>query len=84
MGIPGLDFPGILTIGPTFEINANAVASLDVLLDLSVGVVYNIEKAQFVFPPQEEEGEEKGSFTVGDTRQSFLLFSPSFTDRVWI
>ncbi|RDB15048.1 hypothetical protein Hypma_005455 [Hypsizygus marmoreus] len=29
IGVPGLDFPGVLTIGPTFEVNAQAIATLD-------------------------------------------------------
>ncbi|KAJ7763198.1 hypothetical protein DFH07DRAFT_956572 [Mycena maculata] len=31
VGIPGLDFPGILTIGPTFQIQAQATAILDIV-----------------------------------------------------
>ncbi|KAK0200045.1 hypothetical protein DFS33DRAFT_1267849 [Desarmillaria ectypa] len=67
VGIPGLDFPGILSIGPTFEIDAQAVAKLDVVLDLNVGVVYNISKAQFVFPPNKNDNVKSGSFRIGDT-----------------
>ncbi|KAK0458185.1 uncharacterized protein EV420DRAFT_1682098 [Desarmillaria tabescens] len=67
VGIPGLDFPGILAIGPTFEIDAQAVAKLDVALDLNVGVVYNISKAQFVFPPNKSDNASGGSFDIGDT-----------------
>lgn len=67
VGIPGLDFPGILSIGPTFEIDAQAVAKLDVALDLNVGVVYNISKAQFVFPPNKTDSVGSGSFDIGDT-----------------
>ncbi|KAK0472756.1 hypothetical protein IW261DRAFT_1343360 [Armillaria novae-zelandiae] len=67
VGIPGLDFPGILSIGPTFEIDAQAVAKLDVALDLNVGVVYNISNAQFVFPPNKSDNVGNGSFDIGDT-----------------
>ncbi|KAK0217175.1 hypothetical protein IW262DRAFT_1276049 [Armillaria fumosa] len=67
VGIPGLDFPGILSIGPTFEIDAQAVAKLDVAVDLNVGVVYNISKAQFVFPPNTSDNVGNGSFDISDT-----------------
>ncbi|KAF8988453.1 hypothetical protein BDQ17DRAFT_1435003 [Cyathus striatus] len=51
VGIPGLDFPGILTIGPSFEVNAEVTASLEIDADLTVGVNYHIANATFVFPP---------------------------------
>ncbi|KAJ7719176.1 hypothetical protein B0H14DRAFT_2643102, partial [Mycena olivaceomarginata] len=36
VGIPGLDFPGILTIGPSFKVQGEVAANLDVDLDLTV------------------------------------------------
>ncbi|KAF7329620.1 hypothetical protein MKEN_00225000 [Mycena kentingensis (nom. inval.)] len=65
--IAGLDFPGILTIGPTFEVNANAQATLDLNVDMSVGINYKIENAQLVFPPKGSSGDNAGAFTLGDT-----------------
>lgn len=64
VGVPGLDFPGVLSIGPTFQINAQAKASLDLDVDMTVGVKYNIDKAEFTFP---KGGSKGGSFTPGDT-----------------
>ncbi|KAJ3862916.1 hypothetical protein EV359DRAFT_44147 [Lentinula novae-zelandiae] len=65
LGIPGLDFPGILTIGPSFEVQAEATAKLDIAADLKVGIVYNISNAQLVFP--DKNNQSGGNFGVGDT-----------------
>ncbi|KAK0443582.1 hypothetical protein EV421DRAFT_1804652 [Armillaria borealis] len=65
--IGGIQFPGIFSIGPTFEIDAQAKAKLDVNLDLNVGVVYNISQAQFTFPPTDGNAPGSGSFNTGDT-----------------
>ncbi|PBK81699.1 hypothetical protein ARMGADRAFT_1020065 [Armillaria gallica] len=65
--IGGIKFPGIFSIGPTFQIDAQAKAKLDVNLDLNVGVVYNISQAQFTFPPTDGNAPGSGSFNTGDT-----------------
>ncbi|KAJ4488374.1 hypothetical protein J3R30DRAFT_3279916 [Lentinula aciculospora] len=65
LGIPGLDFPGILTIGPSFDVQAEATAKLDLAADLKVGIVYNISNAQLVFP--DKKNQSGGNFNVGDT-----------------
>jgi hypothetical protein len=57
----------VLSIGPTFQINAQAKASLDLDLDMTVGVKYTIDKAEFTFP---KGGSNGGSFDPGDTRMS--------------
>ncbi|KAJ7495528.1 hypothetical protein FB451DRAFT_1077168 [Mycena latifolia] len=64
-GIPGLDFPGILSIGPTFEVNANAKATLDLNVDASIGINYHVDNAQLFFPPNGKQS--GGSFSLGDT-----------------
>ncbi|EKM77468.1 hypothetical protein AGABI1DRAFT_76923 [Agaricus bisporus var. burnettii JB137-S8] len=68
VGIPGLDFPGqsnrIFSIGPTFQINANAKASLNIDTDMRIGVAYHIDNAKFDFP---NGGKKSGSFSAGDT-----------------
>ncbi|KAJ6608508.1 hypothetical protein B0H10DRAFT_2226802 [Mycena sp. CBHHK59/15] len=51
-GIPGFNLPGILSIGPTFEVNANAKATLDLNVDLTVGINYHVDNAQLFFPPR--------------------------------
>ncbi|GLB41232.1 hypothetical protein LshimejAT787_0904470 [Lyophyllum shimeji] len=77
VGVPGLDFPGVLTIGPTFEVNAQASAQLDLQADLTVGLNYHVEKAQLIFPPDSKKAQAAGdAFSVGDTPLKLSL-SPS-------
>ncbi|KAF8961154.1 hypothetical protein BDZ97DRAFT_1226986 [Flammula alnicola] len=77
VGIPGLDFPGILTIGPSFQINAQATATLDVNVGLTVGINYKIDGAELVFPPNRNKS-SGGGFNIGDTPLK-LSASPSVT-----
>ncbi|KAG6867774.1 hypothetical protein C0993_011259 [Termitomyces sp. T159_Od127] len=77
VGIPGLDFPGLLTIGPTFEVDAQASAGLDLQADTTVGLNYNLANAQLVFPPNSDQANNAGNaFTIGDTPLSISV-SPS-------
>ncbi|KAF9043202.1 hypothetical protein BJ165DRAFT_1529291 [Panaeolus papilionaceus] len=66
IGIPGLDVPGILTLGPSFAINAKVSAELDLSVNANVGLNYKIENAQLVFPPSGDQGKQ-GAFNIGDT-----------------
>ncbi|KAG7086957.1 hypothetical protein E1B28_002874 [Marasmius oreades] len=66
VGVPGLDIPGIFSIGPTFTINAQAVATLDLNVDMTVGFVYNVNKATLFFPDKDNK-ESGGDFEIGDT-----------------
>lgn len=75
VGIPGLNFPGILQIGPSFKVNALAKATLDVKLDMEVGLNYQIKNARLVFPPNEKQ-QSAGEFNIADTPLK-LSVSPS-------
>ncbi|KAF8064456.1 hypothetical protein FPV67DRAFT_223610 [Lyophyllum atratum] len=50
-GLPGLDFPGILTIGPTFKIIGQATANVDIGVDMRADLSYTISGAKILFPP---------------------------------
>ncbi|KAJ6472874.1 hypothetical protein C8R47DRAFT_987651 [Mycena vitilis] len=63
-GIPGLDFPGILSIGPTFQVNARGTATAELAADLALGINYHVKNAQMSFPSGTQSG---GSFSLGDT-----------------
>ncbi|KAH8810480.1 hypothetical protein DL96DRAFT_541683 [Flagelloscypha sp. PMI_526] len=63
--VPGLSFPGILTIGPALKIDGQAVATLDVNVDVNIGVSYKIDNVQAIFPPK--NGDKVGTFSIGDT-----------------
>ncbi|KAF8896682.1 hypothetical protein BD779DRAFT_1668426 [Infundibulicybe gibba] len=75
VGIPGLDFPGILSIGPNFQINAEAAAVLDLNVDLNVGVNFHVSNAQMRFPPSSSQ-RSTGAFRLGDIPLK-LFVSPS-------
>ncbi|KAF9474084.1 hypothetical protein BDN70DRAFT_997286 [Pholiota conissans] len=64
VGIPGLDFPGILTIGPSFIVEAQATGSLNANVEVTVGIDYQIQNAQLVFPTNSQNG---GGFSIGQT-----------------
>ncbi|TFK84342.1 hypothetical protein K466DRAFT_602089 [Polyporus arcularius HHB13444] len=76
-GIPGLDFPKILSIGPTFSVNAEATASLDANLNVDVDLAYTIAGAQLFFPPNDKPA---GSFTPNDSNLK-LSVSPNITSH---
>lgn len=75
MGIPGLDIPGILTVGPSFKVDALTTATLDVDVDLQVGLSYNINNAKLFFPPSSQL-QSGGDFAPGDTPLAISV-SPS-------
>ncbi|KAI0727074.1 hypothetical protein C8Q72DRAFT_925596 [Fomitopsis betulina] len=51
VGIPGLDIPGILSVGPTFQINAKATAVIPVAVSLDTDFEFNAENLELYFPP---------------------------------
>ncbi|KAF7368510.1 hypothetical protein MVEN_00174200 [Mycena venus] len=79
-GIPGLDFPGtslflifllranlslgILSVGPTFQVNARGTATAELAADLTLGINYHVNGAKMSFP---SGGQSGGSFSLGDT-----------------
>lgn len=74
VGIPGLSFPGILDIGPSLEIDVQAKATLDLNLDLAVGLNYNVKNAQLLFPPNNDTV-APGDFKIADTRTPYFKVS---------
>ncbi|KAJ7246984.1 hypothetical protein C8J57DRAFT_1359761 [Mycena rebaudengoi] len=79
VGIPGLDFPGILTIGPTFKIQAQATASLDVDVDMKVVLAYKVEGAKLFFP-KSDSLTSGGNFGPNDSPLS-LSVTPSVASK---
>ncbi|KAG6908291.1 hypothetical protein DXG01_005392 [Tephrocybe rancida] len=64
VGIPGLDFPGVLTLGPTFEVNAQATAGLDIQADMTVGLNYHFDNAQLTFPSNSNKAQSAGTLKL--------------------
>ncbi|KAJ7673894.1 hypothetical protein DFH06DRAFT_1279635 [Mycena polygramma] len=79
VGIPGLDFPGLLTIGPTFRIGVQGTANLDVQADAKVVLDYNVNGAKMFFPPADSV-KSGGVFTPGDSPLS-LSVSPDVSSK---
>ncbi|EIM91796.1 uncharacterized protein STEHIDRAFT_46336 [Stereum hirsutum FP-91666 SS1] len=74
VGIPGLSFPGILTIGPSFAINAEAKATLEIDVDLTLDLAHNITNGHMVFPPGAASADQttnNGQFVPSNTGLTF-------------
>ncbi|KAJ7770742.1 hypothetical protein B0H16DRAFT_1306404 [Mycena metata] len=78
-GIPGLDFPGILTIGPTFSINVQGTGNLDVQADATMVLSYNVQGAKLFFPHSDTQT-SGGNFNPGDSPLS-LSVQPSVSSK---
>ncbi|KAJ7708174.1 hypothetical protein B0H17DRAFT_971719 [Mycena rosella] len=76
VGIPGLDFPGILTVGPTFVVQAELTGTLDVEVDLTVDLSYCISNAKLFYPPS-PYNTNSGKFTPNNSPLNFSV-SPGF------
>lgn len=50
LGLPGLTIPGIISVGPSFAIQAQAQASLGVITQAKITAAYNLTNLQVVFP----------------------------------
>jgi hypothetical protein len=77
IGLPGLDFPGILAVGPTFSINANAAAELSIVADMSVGATIDLSQFQFTFPAS--EGKSTADVKPKDSRESTSIHFVHFS-----
>lgn len=76
-GVPGLDFPGIFSIGPTFQINGQLKSQLEVDFDMTVNLAYTAKNAQLVFPPGSNK-KSGGDFAPSDSNLK-LSANPSIT-----
>ncbi|KAI0056898.1 hypothetical protein BV25DRAFT_1920637 [Artomyces pyxidatus] len=66
VGIPSVDVPGILTLGPEFVVNTRINAELELDIDAKVDLSYHANDAQIFFPP--EKGNSCGEFPQGDSQ----------------
>ena len=83
VGLPGLNIPNILSIGPTFSVIGGAKVALDTAIDLGVDIVYNLAGAELVFPPMDVDDDNKnvtllgGVFAPGDNGALRCVISTS-------
>lgn len=64
IGLPGLDFGSALKIGPTFNIYAEADATIQTNLEMDVDLSYSLTGGQLVFPPSQGSS-SGGNFSAG-------------------
>ncbi|KAJ7790812.1 hypothetical protein B0H14DRAFT_2471260 [Mycena olivaceomarginata] len=80
IGIPGLDFPGVLEVGPTFTasifVDGQITGDVDLAMDLVVGINFNANNAQLTFPSDDASNSDSNAFSIGDTPLQ-LSASPS-------
>ncbi|KAI0757754.1 hypothetical protein C8Q80DRAFT_1135265 [Daedaleopsis nitida] len=57
IGIPGLDFPPFISIGPTLILYAEAEATLNTDVKLTTDLSYTFSDAQLLFPPSESSND---------------------------
>ncbi|KAF5371015.1 hypothetical protein D9615_010015 [Tricholomella constricta] len=79
VGILGLDFPGLLTIDPSFKILGQVSATLDVNLELKLDLSYTVNGAKLFFPPSPNHP-SGGSFSSGNAPLK-LSVSPSVASK---
>jgi hypothetical protein len=72
VGLPGLDFPGILSVGPSFSVNARASADLGIVADISIGASISLPELQFTFPPS--EGKSSAKVNPKDVREYQYIY----------
>ncbi|KAL0946002.1 hypothetical protein HGRIS_012278 [Hohenbuehelia grisea] len=65
-GLPGLDFPKILSIGPVFKIQGQAKASLQSDVNLKLGMAYSAKNAKLYFPASKAQA-SGGNFSPGNS-----------------
>ncbi|KAJ6551312.1 hypothetical protein B0H19DRAFT_1263975 [Mycena capillaripes] len=69
IGIPGFDFPGVLTLGPSFQARSVFVifvGDVELTMDLAVGINFDVNNAQLIFPPN-STAPDSNAFSIGDT-----------------
>ncbi|KAK1226351.1 hypothetical protein PQX77_010678 [Marasmius sp. AFHP31] len=66
-GIPGFDFAGIVSVGPVFQINAQAKATIDIKADIDVTLAYSVKDAKLTFPPRDDSDKSGGQFEPTDS-----------------
>ncbi|TFY68021.1 hypothetical protein EVG20_g3724 [Dentipellis fragilis] len=76
-GVPGLEIPGILTVGPVFTVSAELNGDVELDLDFNVGLSYKFDNAQLQFPPS--TGSSGGSLAAMLRLDFALSADPNFS-----
>lgn len=68
LALPGFEIPGLFTLGPSLNLNAQLTAGFELSLDMKVDLAYSIKNGILVFPP--DQGDSHGDFSPADTNFS--------------
>ena len=75
VGLPGLDIPGIISVGPSFAIKGQAQVSLAVATQAKITAAHKLVNLQFVFP-QDQGGSSAAADNAAPAQReccSFIL-----------
>ncbi|KAF7319233.1 hypothetical protein HMN09_00260700 [Mycena chlorophos] len=67
VGIPGLDIPDILQLGPTFDVNAEIDGVVDIQMEMQIGVNLDLANTTIAFPPDAKNKVDSNSLSLADT-----------------
>nr|GAT55123.1 predicted protein [Mycena chlorophos] len=67
VGIPGLDIPDILQLGPTFDVNAEIDGVVDIQMEMEIGVNLDLANTTIAFPPDAKNKVDSNSLSLADT-----------------
>jgi hypothetical protein len=84
VSLPGLNIPGIITVSPTFAINGQAQASLDVTTQAKITAAYKLPKLQFVFPKDQGDSNADANDAAPAQREFHLLSHPGHSLKFFI
>ncbi|KAI5116203.1 hypothetical protein M0805_006760 [Coniferiporia weirii] len=56
--LAGIDIPGIFTLGPSFVLEAEAKATIDLDVDLSIDLAYSLDDLTLYFPQSADQASE--------------------------
>nr|GAT59947.1 predicted protein [Mycena chlorophos] len=64
--VVGLNFPGVLTVGPVFQVTASMAGTVQIPMNMNMGINFAVNKAQLAFPASAGGKPASSAFSVGD------------------
>ncbi|KAF7292375.1 hypothetical protein HMN09_01221600 [Mycena chlorophos] len=64
--VVGLNFPGVLTVGPVFQVTASMAGTVQIPMNMNMGINFVVNKAQLAFPASAGGKPASSAFSVGD------------------
>jgi len=76
-GLPGLNIPGIISVGPSFAIKGQAQVSLDAATQAKITAAYKLPNLQFVFPQDQGSSSAAADNAAPAQRECSYSFIPN-------